>query len=187
MVDAGASDTFWPQRYKWAIRTAQMLEAYKVAWFEEPLRPDDIHDYAELRRLSPVPIAGGEVLRGRQSFELWLRAHALDIVQPDATAVGGISEIRRIGWMAADSGARLIPHGWNTAVGLAVDLQVASALPDTDLVEYIIGSPYVDELAYDRWKLDQDGYLQVPGDPGLGVALDPESVVKYTGMKGFLS
>ncbi len=54
---------------------------------------------------------------------------------------GGFSESRRIGWMAQAFGIRLIPHGWSTAVGLAADLHLASALPETDLVEYITGSP----------------------------------------------
>ena len=80
-----------------------------------------------LRRHAPVPIAGGEVLTRRQSFQPWLRAGAFDIVQPDVTKVGGISEERRIAWMAEEHGVRFIPHGWNTAVGLAADLQLASA------------------------------------------------------------
>ena len=100
-VDAGGSDAFWPNGYKWALRTARMLAAYGVAWFEEPLEPDALDDFVALRRGAPVPISGGEVLTRRQSFQPWLRAGAFDIVQPDVTKVGGISEERRIGWMAA--------------------------------------------------------------------------------------
>ena len=48
--------------------------------------------------------------------------------------------------MAQEHGVRFIPHGWNTAVGLAADLQLASAFPDTDLVEYLTGSPFIDDL-----------------------------------------
>ena len=180
MVDAGGSDAFWGQGYKWALRTAQMLASYDVAWFEEPLRPDALQDYALLRQAAPVPIAGGEVLTRRQSFQPWLEARAFDIVQPDVTKVGGITESRRIAWMAQDHGVRFIPHGWNTAVGLAADLQLASALPDTDLVEYITGSPYVDEIAAGGWTLDKDGMLSIPDTPGLGVALDPDAVSRYT-------
>jgi L-alanine-DL-glutamate epimerase-like enolase superfamily enzyme len=77
-----------------------MLRAYEVAWFEEPLPRDALHDYVELRKRSPVAMASGEVLTRRQSFQPWLEARALDIVQPDVTKVGGISEERRIGWMA---------------------------------------------------------------------------------------
>jgi L-alanine-DL-glutamate epimerase-like enolase superfamily enzyme len=181
MVDAGASDAFWPQGYKWALRTAHMLAGYGVRWFEEPLPPDALADYIQLRQRASVPIAGGEVLTRRQSFQPWLEGGAFDIVQPDVTKVGGISEARRIAWMAQDHGARFIPHGWNTAVGLAADLQLASALPDTDLVEYLTGSPFIDDIVVDRWTLDGEGMLAIPATPGLGLRLDPEQVAKYTG------
>src|SRR6266545_2002217 len=180
MVDAGASDAFWAQGYKWALRTAQMLASYDVAWFEEPLRPDALDDYVLLRRAAPLPIAGGEVLTRRQSFQPWLQAGALDIVQPDVTKVGGISEERRIGWMAQDWGVRCIPHGWNTAVGLAADLQLASALAMTDLVEYLTGSPYVDDIAAGGWVLESDGMLAIPSAPGLGLELDADALRRYT-------
>jgi D-galactarolactone cycloisomerase len=100
-------------------------------------------------------------------------------VQPDVTKVGGISEERRIGWMAQEHGARFIPHGWNTAVGLAADLQLASAFADTDLVEYISGSPYLDDIVAEPWRLDADGMLPIPAAPGLGVRLDPEALARY--------
>ena len=180
MVDAGGSDGFWNNGYKWALRTSQMLFGYDVAWFEEPLAPDAMNDYILLRQQSPVPIAGGEVFTRRQSFQPWLQGGAFDIVQPDVTKVGGISEERRIAWMARENGIRFIPHGWNTAVGLAADLQLASAFADTDLVEYITGSPYVDKIAIGGWQLDKDGMLAIPDTPGLGLELDPDAVSKYT-------
>jgi L-alanine-DL-glutamate epimerase-like enolase superfamily enzyme len=186
MVDAGASDAYWKQGYNWALRTAGMLVAYDVSWFEEPLPPDALADYVQLRRRAAVPIAGGEVLTRRQSFQPWLEAGALDVVQPDVTKVGGISEERRIGWMAQEHGVRFIPHGWNTAVGLAADLQLASAFAGTDLVEYLAGSPYVDEIAAGGWRLDADGLLPIPDAPGLGLQLDPAAVAKYTGGKRLL-
>lgn len=186
MVDAGASDAFWRQRFKWALTTSEMLADYDVAWFEEALPPDNLQDYVALRRQSPVPIAGGEVLARRQSFQPWLQAGAFDIVQPDATKVGGLSESRRIGWMAADNGVRMIPHGWNTALGLAADLQLASALPDVDLVEYLTGSPFIDKIAAGGWKLNADGTLPIPLRPGLGVEIDLDAVERYTGVKNFL-
>jgi len=186
MVDAGGSDAFWSQGYKWALRTADMLAAYDVAWFEEPLAPDALRDYVALRRAAPLPISGGEVLTRRQSFQPWLQEGAFDIVQPDVTKVGGITESRRIAWMAEEHGVRFIPHGWNTAIGLAADLQLASALPGTDLVEYIAGSPYVDELAAERWQLDEEGMLSIPEAPGLGIALDVDAVARYTGGQPFL-
>lgn len=181
MVDAGASDAYWAQGYKWALRTADLLAEHDVAWFEEPLAPDALEDYAALRRAARVPIAGGEVLTRRQAFRPWLERGAWDIVQPDATKVGGLSESRRIGWLAAEFGVRLIPHGWNTAVGLAADLQLASALPGTDLVEYLAGSPFIDDLVAAPWRLDADGMLPIPSAPGLGLALNPDAVARLTG------
>jgi D-galactarolactone cycloisomerase len=185
MVDAGGSDAFWNQGYKWALRTAEMLASYGVYWFEEPLRPDDLQDYVALRRAAPLPIAGGETLTRRQSFQPWLEAGAFDIVQPDVTKVGGISEERRIGWLAQERGVRFIPHGWNTALGLAADLHLASAFAGTDFVEYLTGSPYVDGLVADPWRLDAEGMLTIPAGPGLGVRLDPAGVAKYTGDTAF--
>lgn len=179
-VDAGGSDAFWRGDLAWARRTARMLAAHDVAWFEEPLDPDAVEDFAALRADSPVPISGGEVLTRRQAFQPYLRAGAVDIIQPDATKVGGLSESRRIGWAAAEHGVRLIPHGWNTAVGLAADLQLASALPDTDLVEYKTGSPYVDDLVVGGWELGGDGMLAIPSAPGLGVELDDEVLARYS-------
>ena len=114
----------------------------------------------------PVPIAGGEVLTRRQSFTPWLTRGAFDIVQPDATKVGGISEQRRIAWMAQDFGVRYVGHGWNTAIGVAADLQIAAAMPNTEVVEFIGGSAYVDGLLTEPFKLDSEGYLEIPMSPG---------------------
>jgi len=179
MVDAGGSDAFWRGGLKWALRAAEMLADYDVAWFEEALEPDALDDYVTLRQSATIPIAGGEVLTRRQAFQPWLEAGAFDIVQPDVTKVGGISEERRIAWMARDHGVRFIPHGWNTAVGLAADLQLASAFPDTDLVEYLTGSPFIDALC--EWKLDGDGMLAIPSGPGLGIRLNLDAVREFSG------
>ncbi|HMO59366.1 MAG TPA: mandelate racemase/muconate lactonizing enzyme family protein [Roseiflexaceae bacterium] len=183
IVDAGGRDAHWGNRHKWALRPADMLSTYDVAWFEEPLHPDALDDYAMLRRAARIPIAGGEVLTRRQAFLPWLRAGAFDIVQPDVTKVGGISEERRIAYLAEEYGARFIPHGWNTAIGLAADLQLASAFADTDLVEYCTGSPYIDELTIGGWALDADGMLAIPATPGLGIELDPAAVVRLSGVR----
>lgn len=183
MVDAGASDAFWREGYKWAARTADMLSDYDVHWFEEPLPPDNLRDYLLLRKKSPLSVAGGEVLTRRQSFVPWLQQGAFDVVQPDVTKVGGISEERRIAWMAEENGIRFIPHGWNTALGLAADLQLASACKHTDMVEYLTGSPFIDEIVETRWALDDNGMLPIPERPGLGISLDLDAVEKYTGKR----
>ncbi|MFM7129370.1 MAG: enolase C-terminal domain-like protein, partial [bacterium] len=90
-------------------------------------------------------------------------------------------EERRIAWMAEDYGVKFVPHGWNTAVGLAADLHLASAIATTDFVEYLTGSPFIDEITQGGWHIDKDGMLAIPDSPGLGLELDRDAVRKYTG------
>ena len=181
MVDAGGSDQFWPHGYKWAVETAHMLANYDVTWFEEALPPDDIEGSILLREHAPVPIAGGEVLTRRQSFMPWIERGALDIVQPDATKVGGISEVRRILWAAYDHNILLVTHGWNTAVGLAADLHLAAAHPTARWVEYITPSPYIEDIVAEPFELDEDGLLTIPTGPGLGIQLDRDKIKRFSG------
>jgi L-alanine-DL-glutamate epimerase-like enolase superfamily enzyme len=181
MVDAGGSDAFWPHGYKWALRTAQMLAGYDVVWFEEALQPDDLAGFAELRRHSPVPIATGEVLTRRQSFWPLIQQHAADIVQPDCTKCGGLTEAWRIAWMAHEYGVQWVPHGWNTAVGLAADIQLACAMPVAKYVEFLTPSPYVDDLISMPFRPDADGFLTLPDKPGLGIELNRDALKRFGG------
>ena len=183
MVDAGGSEQFWPHGYKWALETAQMLKDYDVVWFEEALPPDDIEGYISLRQHAPLPIACGEVLTRRQAFIPWIERRAVDIIQPDLTKVGGLSEARRIGWMAYDHNVLLVPHGWNTAVGLAADLHLVAALPVASYVEYLTPSPYIEDILHNPIKMNQDGLLEIPTAPGLGIELDYHAVERMSGMK----
>jgi L-alanine-DL-glutamate epimerase-like enolase superfamily enzyme len=180
MVDAGGSGQYWPNEYKWALETAYMLNDYDITWFEEALRPDDLDGYVALREHAPLPISSCEVLTRRQAFIPWIERHAVDIVQPDCTKVGGLSEARRIAWMAYDHNVTLVSHGWNTVVGLYADLHLAAAMPDAKYVEYITPSPYMDNLSTAPPKLDAEGCLEIPTTPGLGVALDPARVARYS-------
>ncbi|RMG34091.1 MAG: mandelate racemase/muconate lactonizing enzyme family protein [Planctomycetota bacterium] len=181
MVDAGGSEQFWPHGLNWARRTAHMLSEYDIVWFEEPLPPDDLDGYAELTRQSPVRIAAGEVLTRRESFLPWIERRAVDIIQPDSTKNGGLSETRRIAWAAFDHNVSVVCHGWNTVVGLAADLQLAAALPIAHYVEYLTPCAYIEDLAVDPPRLDEDGNLVIPQQPGLGVELDRERLRRYAG------
>ena len=176
MVDPGGSVQFWPHSLKWALRAAEMLASYGVVWFEEALPPDDLEGYRELRRGSRLFISAGEVLTRRQSFRPWLESGAVDVIQPDVTKVGGLSEGRRIGWMAQDHNVLLVPHGFNTAVGVAADLQLVSALPNTRWIEYITPSPQVDDILATPFALDEEGMLAIPDGPGLGIELDRDRI-----------
>lgn len=179
-VDAGGCNAWWPHGLKWAMRTSDMLSDFNVEWFEEPLPADAIEDYARLRLISRVPIAAGEVLTRRQTFVEWLQRGAVDVVQPDVTKVGGISEQRQIARMAEAFGIKYVGHGWNTAIGVAADMQLASAVARTDLVEFIAGSPYVDDIVSEPFTLDSQGRLRIPDRPGLGINLDRERIEPLT-------
>ncbi len=182
MVDAGGSDALWPHGYKWAVETAKMLADYDVTWFEEALRPDDLEGYIQLTKNSPVPIAACEVLTRRQSFLEWIERRAVDFIQPDVTKVGGLSEEHRIAQYADDHAIRFVPHGWNTAVGLAADLQLLAAAANAKWVEYITPAPYIEELLLDPIQLDEtDGMIAIPDGPGLGMRWNPDGIEKFTG------
>jgi L-alanine-DL-glutamate epimerase-like enolase superfamily enzyme len=179
MVDAGGSDAYWPHGYKWALHTAQMLADYDVVWFEEALPPDDLAGFIELRRQSPVPIAGGEVLTRRQSFWPYLQNHAFDIVQPDSTKVGGLTESYRIAWMAYEHNIQWVPHGWNTAIGVASDLHLSAAMPVARYVEYLTPSPYIEEIISEPFRVNSQGELAIPDRPGLGIELNRDALKRY--------
>jgi len=183
LVDAGGSEQFWPHGYKWALRTAQMLAQYDIGWFEEALPPDDIEGFIQLRRHAPVPIAGGEVLTRRQTFQTWIERGAFDIVQPDATKCGGLSEARRIAWMAYDHNILMVSHGWNTAVGVAADLQLAAAMPVARFVEYLTPAPYIEQIITEPFRLDAEGLLTIPEKPGLGIELNREALARFSGKR----
>src|SRR5437868_7812856 len=179
MVDAGGSEQFWPHGYKWALETAKMLRDFDVVWFEEALPPDDLEGFIELRRHSPVPIATGEVLTRRQSFRPYLERHAVDIIQPDCTKCGGLTEAWRIAWQAYEHNILYVPHGWNTAIGLAADLHLTASVPVARYVEYLTPSPYIDELITEPLRPDVDGLLTVPQRPGLGIELNREALKRF--------
>ena len=180
MVDAGGSEQYWPHGVTWARETAKMLGEYQITWFEEALKPDDLEGFKELRQNSPVLIATGEVFTRRQTFQSYITQRALDVIQPDMTKCGGLSEGRRMGWLAYDHGVLLVPHGWNTAIGVAADLALTAAMPVARWVEYQTGVPYIEELIDPPFQLDKDGLLPVPTGPGLGISLNRDALAKYS-------
>jgi len=156
-----------------------MLRDYNINWFEEPLRPDDLEGYIELTRHSPVKIAAGECLTRRQSFIPWIERRAVDYLQPDVTKVGGLSEQHRIGQYADDHAIMVVPHGWNTGVGLAADLHLAAASANAGWVEYLTPEPYMDDVFAKAPQLEE-GYLRVPEGPGYGVEWNAEGIKKLS-------
>lgn len=120
------------------------------------------------------------MLTRRQSFQPFLTERAVDVIRPDVTKCGGLSEGRRIGWMAHEHGVLLVPHGWNTAVGVAADLALTAAMPVDRWVEYQTGVPYIEEIVSPRFALDADGLLPLPTGPGLEITLDPDAIARYS-------
>jgi len=181
MVDSGGSDAFWPHGYKWALQTARMLSNYDIAWFEEPLRPDDLEGYIRLTENAPLPIAGCEVLTRRQNFLPWIERAAVDYIQPDVTKVGGLTEAFRIAQYANDHSVLFVPHGWNTAVGLAADLQLVAATGNARWVEYITPAPYIEDILAEPIRMDDDGMIRIPEGPGLGLQWNTDGIAHFTG------
>ena len=81
--------------------------------------------------------------------------------------------------MAYEHNIRTVPHGWNTAIGLAADLHLTAALPVADYVEFLTPSPYMDRLITNPLKPDADGILHLPDGPGLGIELNEEVIREH--------
>ncbi len=135
----------------------------------------------KLTENAPLPITGCEVFTRRQSFIKWIERQAVDYIQPDVTKVGGISEEIRIAQYADDHSILFVPHGWNTAVGLAADLQLVAAVPSARWVEYITPAPYLEDLLLSPIQLDDDGMISIPAKPGLGFQWNPDGIAKFAG------
>ena len=176
MVDPGGSDVFWHGDLKWATEAARMLKDYNVRWFEEPLRADDIEGYKRLRDASSVHIATGEVVRGRLNFTPFIENRACDILQPDQTICGGLSESRKIWQAAYDANIQVVMHGWNTAVGAAADLQLSASMPNGLYLEYWHPAPYVSGILKEPLLLNDNGMLPIPDGPGLGIEIDVDAL-----------
>ncbi|MFO1056599.1 MAG: mandelate racemase/muconate lactonizing enzyme family protein, partial [Dongiaceae bacterium] len=163
-----------------AERLAERLATRGVFWFEEPFTPEDIDSFVQLRRTAGVPIAAGENEFGLQGFRELLRAGAIDIAQADASRCGGISEVVKVGRLAAEHGARLAPHSWSDALAVIANAHVVAAMPNGVTVEVDqTGNPFIERLLGAPLQI-RDGHLTLSDAPGLGVAPDPAVVAELT-------
>ena len=159
-----------------ARRMGDFLAEQNVFWYEEPFAPENIDDFAALRATSGVPLAAGENEFGLQGFRELIRAGAVDIVQPDACRCGGISEVRRVGRLAAQHGLRFATHSWSDAVAITANAHVVSAMPNGVTVEVDrMNNPFVDELLQRPFEV-LDGEIALGDGPGLGIDLNWEVV-----------
>jgi D-galactarolactone cycloisomerase len=156
-----------------ARRIGKVLEENRVFWYEEPFAPEDIDSYAALRGSVGVRIAAGENEFGVQGFRELIRAAAVDVVQPDASRCGGISEVVRVAQLAAGAGLSFAPHTWSDAVAVVANAHVVASQPNGLTVEVDqTGNPFIDDLLVEPLRV-RDGLLSLSDRPGLGVELNP--------------
>jgi L-alanine-DL-glutamate epimerase-like enolase superfamily enzyme len=173
MLDVYGSDPHWSPDFEWACKTTKVLEELDFLWFEEPLTPEAFDDYTRLTQTSTIAIAGGEDFILLKDFENLSKLKAVNILQPDCTRVGGLTQMQFIRAVANQQNINLIPHGWNTAVGLAADLQLQATMPDDKfcMVEYMPHKSITDLLKNNPFALDNEGAITLPTGAGLGIAL----------------
>jgi D-galactarolactone cycloisomerase len=162
-----------------ARRIGKVLEENGVFWFEEPFEPEDIDAYAALRGTIAVPVAAGENEFGLQGFRELIRAGAVDIVQPDASRCGGITEALRVAQLASETGLKVAPHSWSDAVAIMANAHVVASQPHALTVEIDqTGNPFVEELLIEPLQV-VDGRLRLSDQPGLGIELNSSVVERY--------
>ena len=161
-----------------ALRRAEAFIEFNPEWLEEPLRQDDIDGYVWLRGRSPVPIAAGEGECGRESFRPLIERQALDVYQVDISRCG-FTDAAYIRARVEEAGARLCNHCYTSPLTVAASLHWLSTCRDAFLFEDCVeDSPLRHELTLEKVQ-SQDGWIEVPDRPGLGVSLDEQFVKKY--------
>ncbi len=170
-----------------AIRLARRIEDCDIGWFEEPVPPEDVDGYLQVKRAQSIPVAGGECEFTRFGFRDLLVKRAVDVLQPDTCAAGGLSESKKIADMAHAFGVRYNPHVWGTGVAIAASLQLLAVLPDTPLSL----APTPPMLEFDRTEHPirrailaepiehRSGVVTVPQGPGLGIDIDRQAIERF--------
>ena len=167
-----------------AIRLARQLEEFDIAWFEEPISPDDHLGLAEVRRSTIIPIATGEREFTRFDFDDLFFHRSVDIAQPDIARAGGFTEIRRIGHMASAKGIRLAPHAWGSGVLFAASIHMAMSAPNCHILEVSQGyMPMMYELFEEPYDI-REGVVYAPQKPGLGFTLREDALERFEYIPG---
>jgi D-galactarolactone cycloisomerase len=171
-----------------AIRLGRMIEPYDIGWFEEPVPPEDLAGYRAVKAALSIPIAGGECEFTRYGFREQLVSRAVDIVQPDTCAAGGLTECKKIADMSEAFGIRYNPHVWGTGIAIAASLQLLAVLPSHTPTSL---SPLEPLLEFDRTEhpIRQEilmqpiehvrGVVRVPDGPGLGIEINRDALAKF--------
>ena len=170
-----------------AIALGRKVADCDIGWLEEPVVPEDLEGYAEVRRSQPIPVAGGETWFTRWNFREALAARAVDIIQPDICAAGGLSEAKKIADMGAAFGVRCVPHVWGTGVGLATALQLLAVLPHNPprhtpadpLLEFDRSEHPFRQAVLTSPIEHAGGIVRVPDGPGLGITVDRVALERF--------
>jgi len=170
-----------------ALRLGYFMDDLDLRWYEEPVTPEDIDGYCELRSKLRTPIAGGENEHTLFGFRELLGRHAVDVAQPDLGSCGGITAARHIVALAQAHGVEVNPHVWGSAIAQAASLQVIAALPVAHHSVFARGPvleydrslhPFRRELTTEPIELE-DGWVSIPQKPGLGVTVRRETIERY--------
>ena len=170
-----------------AVALGRAVADCDIGWFEEPVVPDDLASYREVKARQPIPVAGGECWFTRWNFRDVLEQRAVDIIQPDVCAAGGVSESKKIADMAAAFGIRCVPHVWGTGVGLAAALQLLAVLPDNPprhtpaqpMLEFDRSEHPFRQAVLTRPIEAEKGVVRIPGGVGLGVEVDRAALRRF--------
>jgi D-galactarolactone cycloisomerase len=147
-----------------------------------------LNAYCEVRAKQPIPVAGGECEFTRFGFRPIFTMGAIDILQPDTCAAGGLSECKKIADMAFAFGIRYVPHVWGTAIGLSAALHLIAVLPAMPLRL----TPREPLLEFDRSEHPfrqaivkqqiehEKGRVRIPTGPGLGIEVDRDVLRRYS-------
>lgn len=172
-----------------AKQLARLLEPLGLLFMEEPLLSENPEGLAQLSQLSSTPIALGERLYSRWDFKPFLTSGAVDIIQPDLSHAGGLSECRRIAALAETFDVAVAPHCPLGPLALAACLQLAACTPNVVIQEMSLGIHYNqghDLYSYvtDATPLTAiDGMLPIPTAPGLGIEIN-EALVREVAVEG---
>lgn len=162
-----------------ARRFCRAVAECDLAWLEEPVCADDKPGLAEVRAATDIPIATGESEFTRFAFRDLALLRAADIFQPDPSIAGGITETMRIEALAGAHQIRFAPHMWGGALTFAAGMHAAAAASSGFTLEYSVGAnPMLHELAVEDFTVE-DGAIEIPDRPGLGVTIDEAFVARH--------
>jgi L-alanine-DL-glutamate epimerase-like enolase superfamily enzyme len=166
-----------------ALPIAQELDRLGFIWFEEPIPTADIAGYARLNAAVGLPITGGEQFTTLEQFRPYLEQRAFGIVQPDA-GVCGISETMRIAETAARYGVDFCPHSWHNGLMALANAHTVAAQPSPRVLEVCMHQgPLQWGILADPPAIE-DGWLKLPGRPGLGVSLAESVAERFPYIEG---